>query len=96
MTYSRPTAMTDTTSPIYHALAYMTECTLATIEHLKMKTQPPKGEIERQIDIALVGLDMLNAPGYEECKNDILKHPWRGRYPRVKERLGYQEETTHD
>ena len=87
MTYSRPTAMTDTTSPIYHALAYMTECTLATVEHLEMRTRPPKGEIERQQEIAEIGLSILSAPVYHKYKNDILMHPWRGKYPRIKERL---------
>ena len=91
--------MADAATPIYHALAYMTECTLATIERLKMRTRPPRREIERQQEIAQVGLDILSAGVYEKCKNDILINPWRNKYPRVKERLNKyanQEETTHD
>ena len=40
-------------------LAFLTECTLATVEDLEMKSKPPKGELNRQRRIALFGVDAL-------------------------------------
>ena len=34
------------------ALVYITDCTLATVDKLAMKTNPPRGELKRQISIA--------------------------------------------
>lgn len=45
------------TRNIYDALAYLTECTLATVADLKMKKSAPKNETARQINIAQVGID---------------------------------------
>lgn len=39
------------------ALAYLTECTLATVEDLKMKKSASKSETARQIAIAQKGVD---------------------------------------
>ena len=38
------------------ALVYITECNLATVEMLAMKKNPPKGEFQRQIDIAQLAI----------------------------------------
>jgi len=41
-----------------HALAYVVDCTLATIEGYLDQKRPPKGELKRQIDIVdkVIGL----------------------------------------
>ena len=39
------------------ALAYLLDCTLATIEHYMTLKRPPAGECKRQIGIAQHGLD---------------------------------------
>lgn len=41
------------------ALAYMTECTLATVSDLAGKSRPPKNELSRQISIAQTGIDWV-------------------------------------
>ena len=38
---------------------YFTECTLATIDMMALKTPIPKGEFNRQIGIAQKGIDVL-------------------------------------
>lgn len=40
-------------------LAYMVECTLATVSALLLKKNPPKSELSRQIAIAQAGLHCL-------------------------------------
>lgn len=40
-------------------LAYITECTLATVERLAMAKSPPIGEFNRQCSIAQTGIEML-------------------------------------
>jgi hypothetical protein len=45
-------------------LAYMTDCTLATVYWLQGKARPPKGELERQRKIALFGVVALREAGY--------------------------------
>lgn len=62
------------TRNIYDALAYLTECTLATVADLKMKKSAPKHETSRQINIAQVGIDW--------CQNEEINleaiHATRG------------------
>jgi len=41
------------------ALAYLTECTLATVCHMAGLSKPPKGELSRQISIAQTGIDWV-------------------------------------
>jgi len=43
------------------ALCYLTECTLATVESLELRTRPPTGELRRQKAIAETGLRNLHA-----------------------------------
>ena len=43
------------------ALAYMTECTLATVEDLASRSRPPKAELARQTSIAQTGLDWISS-----------------------------------
>ena len=38
------------------ALAYLTECTLATAQDLRRRSRPPKGELDRQTQIAQWGV----------------------------------------
>ena len=38
---------------------YMTECTLATIDRLVMLKNKSKSELQRQINIAQLGIDMI-------------------------------------
>lgn len=45
------------TRNIYYAVAFLTECTLATVADLKMKKSASKQETSRQISIAQVGID---------------------------------------
>lgn len=45
------------------ALAYMTECTLATVERLGMIRSRKKSEFERQIGIAQKGIDWIKMFG---------------------------------
>jgi len=51
------------------AVAYLTECTLATVEWLSMRKKPPAHEYNRQIAIADIGLDF--------CKTFCTKHSGR-------------------
>lgn len=48
---------------------WMTECTLATVESLRMRKTPPKSELLRQIDIAQVGINQI-----EKFASDNLHH----------------------
>jgi hypothetical protein len=41
------------------ALAYLTDCTLATVQDLAMKKSRAKGEYSRQISIAQQGVDWM-------------------------------------
>lgn len=41
------------------AVIYMTECTLATVEMMAMKKSTPKGEFNRQVNIAQSGVDFI-------------------------------------
>jgi hypothetical protein len=41
------------------ALLYMTECTLATVEHMACLSRPSKGEYNRQIAIAQNGMNFI-------------------------------------
>lgn len=41
------------------ALAYMTECTLATVDDLASKSKPKKSELSRQISIAQTGVEWV-------------------------------------
>jgi len=50
---------------ILEDLAWLTECTLATIEELQMKSRPPKSELRRQRRIATFGVSAVleHGPG---------------------------------
>jgi hypothetical protein len=48
------------------ALAYITDCTLATVCDMAMKKSPPKGEFSRQISIAQTAVDAM-----KNCKVDF-------------------------
>lgn len=53
------------------ALAYLTECTLATVSDLASKSKPPKGELRRQISMAQTGINWVKVfvkPGMK-CGN---------------------------
>lgn len=54
---------------IYDALAYLTECTLATVTDLKMKKSASKSETARQIRIAQIGVDWCNS---EKVNTDAI------------------------
>ena len=41
------------------ALAYLTDCTLATVQDLAFRARPPKSELARQITIAQLSIDWL-------------------------------------
>lgn len=41
------------------ALAYMVDCTLATVADMRMKKSSPKGELSRQIEIAQTGVNWM-------------------------------------
>jgi hypothetical protein len=41
------------------ALAFMTECTLATVSDLASMSRPKKSELKRQISIAQTGIDWV-------------------------------------
>lgn len=43
------------------ALAYLTDCTLATVASMAMKKSRPKGEFQRQISISQTACDWLKA-----------------------------------
>lgn len=43
---------------------YLTECTLATIEHMLLKSKTPKGELQRQINIAQHGVNHIHSRAY--------------------------------
>lgn len=40
-------------------LAWLTECTLATVADMVMKQSPPTGELRRQISIAQGGINLI-------------------------------------
>jgi hypothetical protein len=41
------------------ALAYLVDCTLATVQNMAMKKSRPKGEYARQISIAQIGVNWM-------------------------------------
>jgi len=43
------------------ALAYMTECTLATVSHMAGLSRPQKSELSRQISIAQTSIDWVKS-----------------------------------
>lgn len=47
------------------ALAYVVDCTLATVCDMASKKSAPKGELKRQIGIAQKGLDWMNRFGVD-------------------------------
>ena len=46
------------------ALCYLTECTLATVESYELQKRPPKGEMNRQKNLAEIGLRNLRSFGF--------------------------------
>lgn len=47
------------------ALAYLTDCTLATVTDLAMKKSASKSELRRQISIAQTAIDWMNQFGVD-------------------------------
>ena len=47
------------------ALAYITDCTLATVATMAMKTRRPKHEFERQISIAQTAVTWMQQMGVD-------------------------------
>ncbi len=63
------------------ALAYMTECAMATVEYYESLSKPPKSRVERHRAIAQNGLD--------ECRKFVsVVDAKRAGAPRVAEWLG--------
>lgn len=54
-------------------LAYMIECTLATVAGLLLKKKTPKFELSRQITIAQKGLDCLGKRKYDNSCTRLVK-----------------------
>ena len=50
------------------ALAYITDCTLATVTDLASRARPPKNELKRQINIAQKAIDWMDAFGVDYAK----------------------------
>lgn len=46
-----------------HALAYITDCTLATVADMAMKKSKPVGEYNRQMSIAQQAIDWMDEMG---------------------------------
>lgn len=58
------------------ALAYITDCTLATVESLAILSKPPKRELERQIEIAQKAINWMDQFGTDYSgtrANDVKK-----------------------
>lgn len=51
------------TSTLGKSLAYMTDCTLATVDDLAMRKRPPVRELRRQCSIAQEGVDAMRRFG---------------------------------
>ena len=54
------------------ALCWLTECTMATIEHMELMRRPPKWELARQQKIVGTALGSLKAAGYSAAKARAL------------------------
>lgn len=65
----------DTLRSEIDALAYLTECTLATVSDLASKSKPLKGELRRQISIAQTGINWvkLHAKPGGSCGNSRVQ-----------------------
>jgi hypothetical protein len=50
------------------ALAYVTDCTLATVTDLASLSRPPKHELQRQIGIAQKAIDWMGQFGVDYSK----------------------------
>lgn len=50
------------------ALAYLTDCTLATVSYLASKKSTPKGELRRQISIAQHAIAWMDQFGVDYSK----------------------------
>jgi len=55
------------------ALCWLTECTMATIEHMELMRRPPKGELGRQQRMAEKAIGSLKAAGYPQAKARALR-----------------------
>lgn len=53
------------------ALVFLTECCLATLDHLVDLSRPPKQEIERQISIAQTGIDWIKTAESRERSSRV-------------------------
>lgn len=50
---------------VEQALAYITDCTLATVSHMAMHKSRPKGEYKRQIAIAQTAVTWMREMGVD-------------------------------
>lgn len=58
-------------------IAYMTDCTLATVADMAMKKKVPKYEFQRQISIAQQGMDFLRFFGWDPVdERDYKSRPY--------------------
>lgn len=64
------------------ALCWLTECTLATVEHMELMRRPPRGELARQTEMGQIAIRSLRAAGYLPTAALSI------RCPRVAKRLG--------
>ena len=65
---------------LLETIAYLTECTLATIESLATNKVLRTSELRRRTNIAQVGIDALREAGVTECPKcprctDVLSGP---------------------
>lgn len=58
------------------AIAYLTDCTLATVSHMAQLKGRSKYEYERQISIAQKGVDWVNAFGLEDERQMPNRIEW--------------------
>lgn len=56
-------------------IAYLTDCTLATVVDMSMKKRVPKYEYERQIAIAQQGMDFLRYASWSPKGGDYKYRP---------------------
>jgi hypothetical protein len=54
----------DRVRTVEEAFAYLTDCTLATVESMALRRSRPKGEYQRQISIAQAAVDWMVLQGY--------------------------------
>lgn len=56
---------------VEETVVWLTECTLATVESLRARKNPPKSELSRQINIAQVGINQIEKMGQTGLTNSL-------------------------